>query len=214
MRRELRGRALYRSRAVRRRRSLLAVVLLVMVALIVALVARGGGRHPVEVTYDRAAAVRYADRWAMSKNPAYWASADSDCANFVSQCVLAGGLRPFDSAAGGWRPAGTEFPAVGWVNCGRQMSLWRVAAGHTPYIVQTSARLPAAWRKGDVVYLGNTVDGKTDWQHVVICAGKQHGQWVYDSHTTAHRHVTMDQFYPAHFSLIRYCRLADRVVYR
>ena len=80
--------------------------------------------------------------------------------------------------------------------------------------MQASANLPADWRRGDVVYLGKLTDGRPEWQHVIICAGRAHGRWVYDSHTTAHRHVTIAQFYPAHFSLIRYCRIADRVVYR
>ena len=214
MRREPGGRALYRSRAARRRRSLLLVVLLVMAALVAVLVARGG-HAAVTVTYDRAAAVRYADTWALSRNPAYWSSQTDDCANFVSQCVAAGGLRPLGGPDGGWRAAGTGYPAPAWVNCGRQQSLWSVtAAAHTPYIVQISAHLPATWRRGDVVYLGKLADGKPEWQHVIICAGRVHGRWVYDSHTTAHRHVTIAQFYPADFSLIRYCRIADRVVYR
>lgn len=200
----------------RRRRSLLVVVLLVMVALVLVLVSRDQGRSlPNVVTYDRAAAVRYADAWALSNNPAYWSSPTSDCANFVSQCLAAAGLRPLDGPGGEWRAAGTDFPAVAWVNCGRQKRVLSTpSAGHASYIASTSTSLPAGWRRGDIVYLGNTTDGKTEWQHVIICVGKERGHWVYDSHTTAHRHVTIDQFYPAHFSLIRYCRIAARVVYR
>ena len=142
MRREPGGRALYRSRAARRRRSLLLVVLLVMAALVAVLVARGG-HAAVTVTYDRAAAVRYADTWALSRNPAYWSSQTDDCANFVSQCVAAGGLRRWAARTGvARRRHGVSRPA--WVNCGRQQSLWSAAAaGHTPYIVQHSAHLPA-----------------------------------------------------------------------
>jgi hypothetical protein len=214
MRRDPGGRALYRSRTARRRRSLLVVVLLVMAVLAAVLVARGS-HAAVTVTYDRAAAVRYADAWALRHNPAYWSSQTDDCADFVSQCVAAGGLRALDGPDGGWHANGTGFPTVAWVNCGRQQGLWSTAAAdHTPYIVQRSAHLPAGWRRGDVVYLGARVQGRPVWQHVVICAGKRHGHWVYDSHTTAHRHVTMGHFYPAHFSLICYCRIADRVVFR
>ncbi len=31
------------------------------------------------------------------------------------------------------------------------------------------------------------VEGKVEWQHVIVCAGRQGGEWVYDSHTTACR---------------------------
>jgi len=66
---------------------------------------------------------------------------------------------------------------------------------------------------GDIVYLGNVVDGKLEWQHVIICAGRQEGEWVYDSHTAARRHGTLAHWYPAHFSAVRFCRIADSVVY-
>jgi hypothetical protein len=43
--------------------------------------------------YDRAAAVAYARKWALSRNPAYYDydPLGGDCTNFASQCVLAGG---------------------------------------------------------------------------------------------------------------------------
>jgi hypothetical protein len=66
---------------------------------------------------------------------------------------------------------------------------------------------------GDVVYLGNTVEGRTEWQHVIICVGKKSGEWVYDSHTTAYLREPLEVWYPEHFSLIRYCHIADAVSY-
>ena len=43
-------------------------------------------------SYDRSAAVRYAARWALSRNPAYadFTHLGGDCANFASQCLFAG----------------------------------------------------------------------------------------------------------------------------
>lgn|GEM_PF-1767734 len=82
-----------------------------------------------------------------------------------------------------------------------------------PYIARSSSRLPRDWAAGDVVYLGNTVDGAPEWQHVIICVGRADGEWVYDSHTVAYRRRPLAVWYPAHFSLIRYCRLADSVAY-
>ena len=51
--------------------------------------------------YNREAAVSYARRWALGRNPAYmdyelWGG---DCTNFVSQCIYAGGLAMNGSSA-------------------------------------------------------------------------------------------------------------------
>ena len=40
--------------------------------------------------YNREAAVRYANTWWDSRNPAF-PSFDVDCTNYISQCLLAGG---------------------------------------------------------------------------------------------------------------------------
>ncbi|MBO5096695.1 MAG: amidase domain-containing protein [Agathobacter sp.] len=45
-----------------------------------------------EVKYDREAAVAYARRWALDRNPKYYdfSSVGGDCTNFASQCIYAG----------------------------------------------------------------------------------------------------------------------------
>lgn len=45
-----------------------------------------------EIPYNRNAAVAYARRWAMSRNPAYYdfEKIGGDCTNFASQCIYAG----------------------------------------------------------------------------------------------------------------------------
>ena len=138
---------MYRSRAVRRRRSALAVLVAVALALVVIVAAQGAGRRPVRVEYDRRAAAAYADAWALKVNPEYWSSPDNDCANFVSQCLAAGGLRPTYDAGREWRSNGTEFPTVAWVNCGAQKrALSARAAGHSRYIVRATRTLPPGGR--------------------------------------------------------------------
>jgi hypothetical protein len=207
-------RRVYRNRAIqRRRRSALALAALIILTAVLVASGTSGGRDRVK--YDRAAAAAYADRWALSRNPAYWSSPDNDCADFVSQCVHAGGLRPLRSPGVEWHTNGLEFPSVAWVNVGGQMAAWRSASGGSsaPYIAGVSRRLPKDWAAGDVVYLGNTVDGVREWQHVIICVGKADGEWVYDSHTVAYRRRPLTVWYPAHFSLIRYCHIAGSVAY-
>ena len=45
-----------------------------------------------ELVYDRAAAVAYARKWAMTRNSAYYdfENIGGDCTNFASQCIYAG----------------------------------------------------------------------------------------------------------------------------
>ena len=42
--------------------------------------------------YDRNKAVNYAEKWALSRNPAYYdyEKIGGDCTNFISQCIYAG----------------------------------------------------------------------------------------------------------------------------
>jgi hypothetical protein len=207
-------RRIYRSRAVRRRRSLLVVLMAVAFAAIAVATVRGGGLERFEVAYDRRAAVAYADSWALRANPEYWSSPDNDCANFVSQCLTAGGLRPLYDSGREWHANGTEFPTVAWVNCGAQKrTLSARTATHSRYIARTTRTLPDVWAAGDIVYLGNLVEGAVEWQHVIICAGKEDDSWVYDSHTTAYRRRPLEVWYPAHFSRIRFCHIGAAVTY-
>lgn len=214
MSREPGRRRIYRSRAARRRRSALAVLVAAALALLVIVTAHGASPKTVRVRYDHTAAVAYADAWALKTNPRYWSSPDNDCANFVSQCLAAGGLRPTWDAGLEWHADGVEFPSVAWVNCGAQKRALSTRGGtHTRYISRTTRRQPPGWSRGDIVYLGNVVDGAVEWQHVIFCSGRRGGEWVYDSHTAARRRVALGHWYPKHFTEVRFCRIADVVQY-
>lgn len=45
-----------------------------------------------ETGYNRAAAISYADKWALGRNPAYYdfEYIGGDCTNYISQCIFAG----------------------------------------------------------------------------------------------------------------------------
>lgn len=57
-----------------------------------------------EITYDRNAAVDYARKWALSRNPAYYDFQDigGDCTNFASQSVYAGARTMNFTPVTGW----------------------------------------------------------------------------------------------------------------
>ena len=58
--------------------------------------------------YNPQAAYNYAHQWALSRNPAYhdYSNEGGDCANFVSQCLIAGGL-PIQGCYGAYGQGGT-----------------------------------------------------------------------------------------------------------
>ena len=54
--------------------------------------------------YNRSDAIDYAEKYAMSKNPAYYffGGIGGDCTNFVSQCLHAGGFEMIYNYLNGW----------------------------------------------------------------------------------------------------------------
>jgi hypothetical protein len=100
------------------------------------------------------------------------------------------------------------------VNCGAQLrALSTGGAGRSRYLTQSTRALPSRWAAGDIVYLGNLVNGEVVWQHVIICVGRGQGECLYDSHTTAHRRRPLSVWYPGHFSRTCFCRVAGSVDY-
>lgn len=57
-----------------------------------------------EKAYNRAEAVSYARRWALSRNPAYYdfENLGGDCTNFTSQCIFAGAGAMNHTPVTGW----------------------------------------------------------------------------------------------------------------
>lgn len=135
--------------------------------------------------YNRAAAVRYALRHWNNPNPNFanldMTGSGGDCANFVSQCLLAGGWPPDyrESAFGRewwYRRVGTERFDENhddWWSCS-----WAVADAHLRYfranhgqvlILSANARLARLLRRGDVVYYD--WDGDGVFTHSAIVTG-------------------------------------------
>lgn len=55
-------------------------------------------------TYDRASAVSYAKKWALSRNPRYYNfdPVGGDCTSFISQCLYAGSKKMNYNLENGW----------------------------------------------------------------------------------------------------------------
>lgn len=55
-------------------------------------------------SYDRNSAIKYAKKWALSRNPRYYNfdSVGGDCTSFVSQCLFAGSQKMNYNFENGW----------------------------------------------------------------------------------------------------------------
>ena len=112
--------------------------------------------------YDRAAAVRYAQKWAYGRNPAFYdyEHIGGDCTNFASQCVYAGsGVMNYTRDLG-WYYIDANNKAPAWTGVDyfyRFMTRKEESAGPVAHDASISQMEP-----GDVVQL--SFDGE-NWNH-------------------------------------------------
>lgn len=69
-----------------------------------------------EIAYDRAAAVAYARRWALDRNPAFYnfEKIGGDCTNFTSQCLFSGARTMNYTPVTGWFYRSSYDRAPSW----------------------------------------------------------------------------------------------------
>jgi hypothetical protein len=141
------------------------------------------------ISFDREAARVYADKWALSRNPSYRDFSPSDCANFGSQVMLAGGYpKALGSYTSGWwydrkntSATSDDTYSHSWIAVIPQMGYW---LGRYADLQSTITGVT----KGDYVYYDWSGDGV--WDHVAELVGTNSaGQKVIDAHTTDHYRV-------------------------
>ena len=118
------------------------------------------------IPYNRAAAVAYAERWALSRNPAYYdfEHLGGDCTNFASQCIYAGcGVMNYT-------------PVTGWyyITANDRTASWTGVEFLYRFLVNNQSVGPCARvvprgevQPGDVVQLG-TAEGRFYHSPVVV----------------------------------------------
>ncbi len=113
------------------------------------------------ITYDRAAAVAYAHRWAYGRNPDFYdfSNLGGDCTNFASQCIYAGAKVMNYTPTFGWyyRTANDRTPS--WTGVQYLYNFLTANKGAGPYASDTSI---SNVEPGDIVQL--VIDGNT-YQH-------------------------------------------------
>ncbi|WP_205599218.1 amidase domain-containing protein [Oceanobacillus halotolerans] len=135
-------------------------------------------------SYDRLAAVKYAERWWNSYNPDY-KQFDVDCTNFISQSLHAGGA-PMHGAPNrnqGW-----------WYQDDNWSYSWSVAhsfrwymSGATNGLKGTEVESASDLKPGDVICYDFEGDGK--WDHTtIVVANDNEGMPLVNAHTDNSRH--------------------------
>jgi hypothetical protein len=157
----------------------------------------------IGTTYNPVAAANYADKYTddctianncdsdeQKHNPAYPYIKMNDCANFVSQCLIEGGL---DLSAGPGEPLKHQGCIIGCNELHQNLTLHQntTYSGHL-----TTSSPPASFVQGDVAIFGNN---STDyWKHACIAATS--GPPLLDAHTNNRIHKLVSYYYPSAFS--------------
>lgn len=131
--------------------------------------------------YDRQAAVDYARRWALSRNPAFYNfdGLGGDCTNFVSQCLYAGCGVMNHAPVFGWYYASLNSRTPSWSGVPFLYSFLVSNSGPGPYGVEK----PLVYAEpGDVTQL--SFDG-VKWAHsqLVVEGGERPGDIFLATHT-------------------------------
>lgn len=130
-------------------------------------------------TYDRLAAVQYAEHWWNSYNPDFRVF-DVDCTNYISQCLLAGDapMRGAPTRDQGW-----------WYQNNNWSFSWAVAHSMRWYLSGSSVGLQGKevedveeLNPGDVICYDFEGDGR--WDHTTIVVAKEvNGMPLVNAHT-------------------------------
>lgn len=108
----------------------------------------------VETEYNRAAAVAYANKWALSRNPAYFdfENLGGDCTNFASQCIFAGaGIMNYTPGTG-WFYRSSSDRTASWTGVEYLYEFLVSNRSVGPYATEVPA---SEAMPGDIVQLGD-----------------------------------------------------------
>ncbi len=124
-----------------------------------------------QIAYNRAAAVAYAVRWAMARNPSYYdfEKIGGDCTNFASQCIFAGARVMNYTEVLGWYYRSLNDRTASWSGVEYLYKFLVNNRSVGPYAREVSQEEVMA---GDIVQLG-TYDGHFYHSPVIVSTKPQ-----------------------------------------
>jgi len=157
----------------------IAVVLAIIVATASSVVLAPAPRVSAG-TYTPLKAIQYADLWWNKRNPKFQSYGFGDCANFVSQCLIAGGLNLRASSSADTRGSIGQCTNLDvFLTKTLKATVWK-----------TSSRslAPTGLQSGDVAIFGNWLG----LRHAVFVSAKQsNGQPLFNAHTIDRKRTTL-----------------------
>lgn len=107
-----------------------------------------------ETEYNREAAVAYARRWALGRNPAYYdfEKVGGDCTNFASQCIFTGARVMNYTPVMGWYYNSSSDRTPSWSGVEYLYNFLVQNRGAGPYAREVAQ---SEVQPGDIVQLGN-----------------------------------------------------------
>lgn len=142
------------------------------------------GTREARFSYDRMAAVQYAERWWNSYNPAY-RKFEVDCTNYVSQCLFAGGapMRGAPARETGWWYQGDNW-SFSWAVA---HSLRWYLSGSTSGLQGQEVERADELGHGDIICYDFEGDGRFDHNTIVV-SKDAYGMPLVNAHTDNSRH--------------------------
>ena len=131
------------------------------------------------LSYDRAAAVAYARKWAFGRNPAFYdfSKIGGDCTNFASQCIYAGAKVMNYTPVYGWFYRSANDRTASWTGVEFLYNFLVGNEGAGPFAEETELD---KLEVGDIVQLGT---GAGDFYHSPVVVRVSGGRIYVAAHT-------------------------------
>ena len=166
-----------------RRRGRMFVVLATVAATVVAMLLSPAPRVSAS-TYNPLKAIQYADQWWNKRNPKFQSYGFNDCANYVSQCLIAGGLN--------LRASSSADRSGSLAQCASLDSFLTNTLKATVWKTSSSSLAPTGLQSGDVAIFGNWLG----LRHAVFVSAKQsNSQPLFNAHTHDRKRTTIGRLF-------------------
>ncbi len=128
----------------------------------------------VTKSYDRDRATRYAERWALSRNPLFfdYTGRGGNCTNFISQCLYAGSCTMNLTPVYGWYYFSANDRTASWTGVEFLYNFLTGNEGVGPFATEVDE---GALEAGDVIQLGREGTG---YYHTLLVTGFDSGGYL------------------------------------